>query len=242
MQRGFVVSDLHLLTTRSDGDRHLDTLRSAAECADFFVLNGDIFDFQWSALPDHHASATAARECLESVVNDSPGCHFHVILGNHDCVPEYRTMLSEMAGRRSNLEWHESFLRLDRCIFLHGDVAIRTMNARGFSAHRDHWSRKRRRPGVLHPCYDLACRVPIASALQRLWFPRRCVTRRILSFLDSVAPWELASTEDIYFGHTHVPFTDYHYRGVRFHNTGSGVKGSRLHMCGVRLGDDRREH
>ena len=47
---GYVVSDLHLLTRRTAAGSHRSRLTTAAAAADYFVLNGDIFDFRWSTL------------------------------------------------------------------------------------------------------------------------------------------------------------------------------------------------
>jgi UDP-2,3-diacylglucosamine hydrolase len=53
--------------------------------------------------------------------------------------------------------------------------------------------------------------------------PKRCARR----LLRSVAAGRLGSREgltDIFFGHTHVPFSDFTYGGVTFHNTGSCIR------------------
>jgi UDP-2,3-diacylglucosamine pyrophosphatase LpxH len=49
---GHTISDLHLLTTRSSAAKMMPSLHHAASEAGLFVLNGDIFDFQWSFYPD----------------------------------------------------------------------------------------------------------------------------------------------------------------------------------------------
>jgi hypothetical protein len=55
-RRGLVVSDLHLFARRSRGMTCFESLRGELESVDVLVLNGDIFDFRWSVLPDHQAT------------------------------------------------------------------------------------------------------------------------------------------------------------------------------------------
>ncbi len=40
---------------------------------------------------------------------------------------------------------------------------------------------------------------------------------------------------DVYFGHTHLDFVDYEYGGVRFHNTGSSIRGLRSRVLRVEV-------
>jgi UDP-2,3-diacylglucosamine hydrolase len=61
----------------------------------------------------------------------------------------------------------------------------------------------------------------------------RCALR-ILTALREMAPDLRRSLTDIYFGHTHTPFTDFGVDGLRFHNTGSGIRHLQLHMLDVR--------
>ena len=236
--RGHVVSDLHLLTNRAHADVRA-TLDEGARASDFFVLNGDIFDFQWSALPNHSATANAARDWIDDLVTRHPRCDFYFTLGNHDCVPEYRAILGQLSARHANLEWDPSFVRLGRTVFLHGDVAIRTMSPERFARHRRRWARRRRRPRILHTAYDWAGRSRIDGALQHIAFPRRVISKRILSYLEHCAPDARDGLREVYFGHTHLPFTGFRYRNVTFHNTGSAVRPKLFRMYGVDVDDEQ---
>jgi UDP-2,3-diacylglucosamine hydrolase len=42
--------------------------------------------------------------------------------------------------------------------------------------------------------------------------------------LDHILPEWREEIDHCYFGHTHLPFTDYSHDGVFFHNTGSAIK------------------
>jgi UDP-2,3-diacylglucosamine hydrolase len=35
---------------------------------------------------------------------------------------------------------------------------------------------------------------------------------------------------NVYFGHTHLPMSDYVYRGVAFHNGGASIHGNPFHI------------
>ena len=74
--RGHVLSDLHLFTSRSDGERWEDDIAGAAGEGDFLVLNGDIFDFRWSTLPSVDATLDAAVAWLDRWLVEFPRCRF----------------------------------------------------------------------------------------------------------------------------------------------------------------------
>jgi UDP-2,3-diacylglucosamine hydrolase len=60
MPRGLVISDLHLFSPRSKAVELLVGIQEKLASADVLVLNGDIFDFRWSTLPDTQATIVAA--------------------------------------------------------------------------------------------------------------------------------------------------------------------------------------
>src|SRR5688572_3309334 len=88
--RGMAVSDLHLFAYRSAGMEYFDALRSQLTSADVLVLNGDIFDFRWSTLPNPEITANRAVEWLQAVRGAYPSCAIHYVLGNHDCPAFFR--------------------------------------------------------------------------------------------------------------------------------------------------------
>ena len=72
----------------------------------------------------------------------------------------------------------------------------------------------------------------------RAHFGPRGTLERLIWYLDRAVPGWKTVTGDCYFGHTHLPFRDRVFDGVRFHNTGSGIAGSpfapiRFHQNGV---------
>jgi hypothetical protein len=47
----------------------------------------------------------------------------------------------------------------------------------------------------------------------------------ITHYIEGTAPEVLPGTRRIFFGHTHVPLSEYEYRGILFENTGCAVRG-----------------
>ena len=63
-RRGAVISDLHLLSNRTTLHRHIKEVEAELSNVDLFVLNGDIFDFEWSRHNGPEASIAAAIEWI----------------------------------------------------------------------------------------------------------------------------------------------------------------------------------
>jgi len=78
-RHGLVLSDLHLLARRSDGAALIESRRSDFSGIDVLVLNGDTFDFRWSALSNLATSVAAAlfiTPARESAACGSYRCAF----------------------------------------------------------------------------------------------------------------------------------------------------------------------
>ena len=63
VQTGHVVSDLHVFAPWSVAGERLEALRDAADRSDYFVFNGDIFDFRWR-------TREAIEDAVEGFVSD----------------------------------------------------------------------------------------------------------------------------------------------------------------------------
>ena len=97
------ISDLHLFSSRSLGDRHWDAILSAARQAETFVLGGDIFDFCWSTRASDKVSVDEAVTWLDKLISHAPGCRFHFLLGNHDCHRSFIDRLARLEETAPNL-------------------------------------------------------------------------------------------------------------------------------------------
>ena len=119
MNRGLVISDLHLFSRRSDGDGLWREVGDELAEANILVLNGDIFDFRWSCLPDEEATISAALEWIDDLYQHSRWEAIHYVFGNHDCLNAFKGRLQDYAGGREGLQCHEFRLQLGRNLFLH---------------------------------------------------------------------------------------------------------------------------
>jgi len=224
LKRGLVISDLHLFSRRSVGERLLEGLQEW-EQADLLVLNGDTFDFRWSCYPSEEASLKEACAWLERCVGRFLGEEIHYVLGNHDCLVSFRDELEKLCDRIPTLNLHEHHLQIGRSLFLHGDCANRGMSKVRLGAYREVWSKDRQRGETGRKFYDVVDASGAGKLFHRLYFRQAATVRRVASYLDEVLPDWREELDDCYFGHTHMPFRDHEQDGVRFHNTGSAIRG-----------------
>lgn len=233
--RAYVVSDLHLYSKRSQGVAHLNVIYEAAENADVFVFNGDIFDFRWTTL--HSIPETVRRSIawLEDVANRFPECDFHFVLGNHDNEQLFIDALDRLARDTPNLSWHPFYLRLGNCIFLHGDVSERKMSPAELARSRAKWRTSRKRGQMSNLMYDAVVYARLHKAIARLMYPRKRVARRVCAYLDHIGNGVIEDLEHVYFGHTHLAMADYEYRGLLFHNNGAPLRGMDFGIIETRI-------
>ena len=227
-RRGLVVSDLHLFAHRSEGFTRFEALRGQLDTLDLLVLNGDTFDFRWSTLGDQEATVAAALEWLRGLVDDLPKCQVHFVFGNHDCLATFQAALTSQAAIWPRLHIHQEVFRLGPALFLHGDCANCPMGARELTQYRATWQQDRPRGQVAAAAYVWADRLGLTRLAHQWHFPRPETVRRVVHYLDQAHPGWRAETRDCYFGHTHLPFDNYAHEGIRFHNTGSAIRGMAL--------------
>ena len=230
MASGYVISDLHLFTPWSVADDYMHRIHEAADRADFFVLNGDIFDFRWSSLPSADATVAASVAWLLEFAHERPQCRIIYVMGNHDCLRPFADRLAATAESTPNLEWHSSHVRIGPAFFTHGDLFLRKGAADPFT--RALLPAIHAKPKALRRCYRLLHSMRVQRWHAPVVSSRRCA-KRIVRSLDAAANGEMQGVTDIYFGHTHTRFADHVYRGLRFHNTGSLIGGLPWHMLPV---------
>jgi UDP-2,3-diacylglucosamine hydrolase len=193
--------------------------------ANLVVLNGDIFDFRWSRLRDLETTVAAALDWLRELSNAYPKCQIHYVLGNHDCLACFREGLSALASTSARLHWHEHGLRLGNALFLHGDCTDEPMDSLALCRYRVRWENDRQRGAFAAAAYLAADRLGITRLTIARHFPRRQTVERLVHHLDQAWPDWRNTTRNCYFGHTHLPFSNYRHDGVAFHNTGSAIRG-----------------
>lgn len=235
MTNGIVVSDLHLFASRSSAIHHIEEIEQAASNSDFFIFNGDTFDFRWSTHSTVPESVSHALEWLNGFTSKFPNCQIYFVAGNHDSIPIFTKGLDIIAEQNQNFCWHPYYIRLNQCLFLHGDIVHRKQFTNdALEVYRDKFREERRKHFMHHFLYKLL----ISSRFHRLVFlanPKNRVCSRVLRYLENEADQHIDQISDIYFGHTHVPFSNYEFSSYLFHNTGSSIQGLRFSPLPVSL-------
>ena len=124
--------------------------------------------------------------------------------------------------------------KFSTALFTHGDLFLKLNGGDPFARRLK--PRVRRRPKALHRCYRLLHAMRVHRWHAPVVRGRRCA-RRFLRALDAAGNGDAGGITDVYFGHTHTRFSNYRYRGLRFHNTGSLIGGLPWHLLAVTLGD-----
>ena len=225
---GLVFSDLHLFSPRSRGEDSLDFLHQHLETCEIVVMNGDIFDFQWSRYPNNEATVSAASDWIIALCEAHPHCQFHYILGNHDCLSLFVEALIQLQASYPNFQWHELSLQLGNHLFLHGDCAHRKMTPQSFVRYRKNWANQGQNPDFLMTPYRFLDRVGFTHLVHKLLFRPQATLNRLCYFLDQSLPDWRMQTRHCFFGHTHDAFSNRMQTGreeVSFHNTGCAIQG-----------------
>lgn len=226
----YFVADLHLFANRSVAHRYREEIGRAAAKATTFVLGGDIFDFRWSRHASTGHAVDEAIAWLSALAAESPRCHFHFLLGNHDYHQGLIDRLADLQRKTPNLSWHPFYFRQGWNIFIHGDAADRKTTGETLADRRARWLHHRRRGRTMNRLYDLV----VATRLHGPWpyviYRRRVVAKRILAYLRDIGQGPEQGVRHVYFGHIHRPMADYRYGGLVLHNCGAPIKGSRFRI------------
>lgn len=225
---GLVVSDLHLFARRSIGHELMRELLPDLKSTRLLVLNGDIVDFRWSTCANHAETRRRSLAWLEELLNAMPGCDVHYVLGNHDCLTEFTSALSQLAATHGRFHWHEYHLQLGGLLFLHGDCTHRRMSGSELQGYRAGWSRSRRRGRAATNAYRVFDRLGVTRMVHRWHFPIESTLDRLTHHLDAAHDGWRQAVHHCYFGHTHDPFANRERDGVAFHNTGSAIRGMKF--------------
>ncbi len=226
MPSGFTVSDLHLFSKRSRAERFLPEIYRKADQSELLVLNGDIFDFQWSKQNLPEDALVEAVDWIVSLVTSKSSCQFVFTIGNHDATPAYLQRLHELSTKYANLHWREHFFKVGQKIFLHGDALHGGITLQGLQDYRHSCSLKSYSE-FTKTLYAGLTNIGGTSLANKL-IGKRTACRRILLFLEETLPEETKAIQDVYFGHTHNYLHNYVYQDLRFHNCGGPFTGSKF--------------
>jgi UDP-2,3-diacylglucosamine hydrolase len=224
------VSDLHMFARRSSADVMQRAIEAAVSDSNAFILGGDIFDFRWSRWSSHKQTAEQSMQWLRDLVSINPECQIHYILGNHDANPEFLDRLHVFTRGVGNLEVHPHLLRLDDCVFLHGDI----IDAPILFEHdfheqlnvlRQKEEERRRPPEIQHALYDAVVSTGLHRWIAHVANGNQRVLDRVTRYLDWAGHGPSAGIRNVYFGHTHRPLDRVPYSGMVFSNPGASIKG-----------------
>lgn len=225
MPRVCFASDFHLFARRSTAQAHLERLIAIARDCDYCVLGGDMFDFRWSILPSEEATAQAAVNWLRVFTQETGNTVIHFLFGNHDDHPLLHQMLPTLTEERNDFEFSRFLYRIGDTVFLHGDVADRTMTAAALERQRNSFHHGSRTP-MQHTLYDLAIKAQLHRIAPHAVYPKKKVAERILTYIQSLGHGPETGVEHVCFGHTHRPVDHYQFKGVTFHNCGAPIGSS----------------
>lgn len=238
--RAHFVSDLHLFSRRSAGPSVQRAIEDAVAQSGTFVLGGDIFDFRWSALDSHEKTIEQSVHWLKGLLSVNPDCKFHYILGNHDALPGFTEQLHQLSLANEQLSWHKHYLRLNRSVFLHGDIIDskipyqadfhELLDARRL-AHED---RPRPHP-VRHAFYDAVVKTRIHRLVAHLANSNQKVLDQVSSYLRWAGQTPESGAEQVFYGHTHKPVDAIGYQGQVFYNPGAAIKGIPFKILPIEL-------
>ena len=180
------------------------------------VLGGDIFDFKWSTYETLDHSLDSAERWLGELYDRSNDCRFHFVLGNHDCHPRFIERLKRFSQCRDRFYWHRYFVRIDHCLFLHGDVV-----AKGAHDHfvletlrrKHHY--KKNKPKVSHLAYDLVVKTRM-HRVAMFAIREEVVLQRIRGYAESIGHGPDEGVTDVFFGHTHIRIDGIEYTDFGF--------------------------
>lgn len=227
VQRGLVVSDLHLLSDRSVGEKLLEPFLLNTGEFDLLVLNGDIFDFPWTNRPSIEVAIDDALKLLEKLIEAAPECRIVYLLGNNDCITPFVDRLRHLGERCSRFTFFSDYVRLGDKLFVHGDICNSRMNRQEFLARRTLDAQVKSRSPFARRLY----RYIILLGLNRvvyLMHSRKEIINRIFFFFEAEEQLPLVGVSQVFFGHTHAPFRYQDRRGIEFINTGSGIQGLKM--------------
>jgi UDP-2,3-diacylglucosamine pyrophosphatase LpxH len=238
--RGYFLSDLHILARRSSALKITPDIYRAAGQAHTMVLGGDIFDFKWSTRGTLEHSIADSIEWLNQLINACPRCMFYYVLGNHDAHPRFVAELDKLAFRQARLVWQPFVLRIDQCVFLHGDVVDGEPNELSIESRRKAVDNKPRPDKSKHWLYQAVVHARLHRVVLHLAVRPTNVLRKLAIYLASQGLTAESGVRDVYFGHTHRNVDGVEYQGMTFHNGGASIHGLPFRIIETRLREIER--
>ena len=230
--RGCFISDLHLLSTRSVGARLWQDFRGELLRCNLLVLGGDIFDFRWSRHEELTHSLSEVSNWLEDLLEQYPNLRVAYVLGNHDCLLSSQPEFHRFSNTFSQFTWEEHQFGIGDQLFLHGDILDAGYNLTQLSDYRQRFIDDRRTRGRLaNRLYDAVIATRLHRFPSRVLHPPWLVARKLSRFLEGNLSFQLNNLNQIYMGHTHLPFQGESFQQQTFFNAGSGIRHLQFAPC-----------
>ena len=220
---GYVVSDLHVFGCNSLYERYLPQFYKDVESHPIAVLNGDTFDFKRSKYRTANETADRALTWLHDLSHRAPQTKFFFIVGNHDSNQALIKVLDSSHSALPNFHLAIDSLRLGPCLFLHGDAVDLPASTHDLAVVRAGYIQ-----AEPNTCSRIFAQVVTHLRVNRIEFLRhskKTLASRLTHYLDATCPGYREVVREVYFGHTHVPFSKFQYQGINFYNTGSMIRG-----------------
>jgi UDP-2,3-diacylglucosamine hydrolase len=230
---GFVISDLHIFTEWTSVEFYMEKIHKAADNSDFFVLNGDIFDFKWSTLPTAEETAEKAADWLKNICNTSPACSFYYILGNHDAHIKMLPALRLLEKQLKNFKWSPTHFFIGSFLFLHGDLLFKIKKTTPFHRPDDTYLKAEPKHRILSKGYNMAIGFGAHHVVTGVLRTKQCASYSY-SVLKKHSIPEMSRVSDVFIGHTHASFSNFRFKDLTFHNTGSAVADLHCNMINLK--------
>ncbi len=223
LERGYVVSDLHLFSPCSRYRELLPKLQ--ADCSHYpvVVLNGDTFEIKRSTENSVDDIAINCATWLQELCETNSKTTFYYIIGNHDAHSTLTSHLQGLAANISNLKVVPHILTIGSNLFIHGDVIEPGACMFGIESVRERY--KHLSPSKLSTLLAMTITTLRLNVVEYLRHQKTTLAERIISYVSHYEPQQLEGIKTIFFGHTHVSFSNFSHEGITFHNTGSFIKG-----------------
>lgn len=228
MSGGVVLSDLHVFAQRSDQVRLERLIAALPRTFEFMVLNGDIFDFRWSVYASEGKTVKAGCNWLLTLLQNFPQTRIFYVMGNHDCSQLWAKALADL--RHERFSWSATHCHIGTSLFIHGDLPLAGQNP--YVRQLPEAYKRVSAFDAASRIYDFAVDARLTHMARLLFKPAQCVPKihDLLVEHDQVL---MDKVQDVYFGHTHVPFSCYPHKGIRYHNTGSGIRHMSTNMMQI---------
>lgn len=226
-KRILVLSDLHIGAPYAAPVSRLEKLDAHLKEATHCVLNGDCIEGHLLSLAKtDEALLKQGGAFLDELTEKHPHLTIHYVAGNHDRVREIEELVKVRAAKGKKLHWHTEYCRIGKALFTHGDLS-------GFYRSGVVSLQKNRPPSILTECSRRAWRASYHKLLSvagpmvsKVYRPDDVLKQQIAHTRPLIEKYKIT---DLCFGHFHrnKPPFDKEIGGVRFHMTGSGMRGAR---------------